>query len=77
MEYKDECNTAIAESVNNNMYIDECHAAVKSLVAPIEGVRSRGVVKVGEEVKKGTEREMRAAKRTGKGVSRPSLSFLG
>jgi elongation of very long chain fatty acids protein 4 len=76
-EMKDECNAAIAESVNANMYVDECHAAVKSLVAPVTGAANLGPGKTLEMTAKSTKKEIESARRTGKGVSRPSWSFLG
>ncbi|GMI30666.1 hypothetical protein TrCOL_g2243 [Triparma columacea] len=76
-DIKDECNAAIAESVNSNMYVDECHAAVKSLVAPVKGAVELGPGKAMEMTAKSTKKEIENAKRTGKGVSRPSWSFLG
>lgn len=76
-EMKDECNAAIAESVNANMYVDECHSAVKSLVAPVTGAANLGPGKTLEMTAKSTKKEIESARRTGKGVSRPSWSFLG
>ena len=76
-EFKDECNAAIAESVSNNMYIDECHEAVKSLVAPVTEASKMGPGKTGSLVVKGTKHELEKKKNTQRGINRPSLSLFG